>query len=414
MTAYNQNCPPVECGPCGTLPSGFVRLRYFYGKRLAVADFIDEQRYHTGKLRFHNQRLHGSGVLCGLRTDLFSTDPADATILRVHRGAAVDGCGREVIVGWDQCLDVDAWLGRKLQAVPDFLVTATNPQLPDQLPLCVVVRYRECPASPEAAPRDACGCDTAGCDYGRVREEFELDLIAKPDTMVTPAIFPARDQLVPALGAAPSAAAVVDQIAKLASTACPAPDGDGWIELACFVATLGDAVGTDRRHVVAVTGIVQAETILYETALLQELLVRELAATMEGGSLADGPQVTSVTLDSPTAPTAIVVNLSAPVLASTVPADPFALHPFSAAGGWAAPPGVTTVLDASGRVFTITPPAGTLADAAIFRLASTVAAETPMVDTSMRPLRPLRFSFHFQVVKDASSNFSIAAPPITP
>src|SRR5450432_1790362 len=121
MTTYTMNCPPVDCGPCGTLPSGFVRLRYFYGKRLNVADFVDEQRYHSGKLRFHQQRMHGSGVLCGLACDLFSTDPADATILRVHRGAAVDDCGRDIIVGGDQCLDVDAWLGKKLAADPSFL-----------------------------------------------------------------------------------------------------------------------------------------------------------------------------------------------------------------------------------------------------------------------------------------------------
>ena len=74
MSVYNTNCPPIDCGPCGTLPSGFVRLRYFYGKRLGVSDLLAEQRYHAGKMRFHNQRLHGTGVLCGLRAE-----PYDAT-----------------------------------------------------------------------------------------------------------------------------------------------------------------------------------------------------------------------------------------------------------------------------------------------------------------------------------------------
>lgn len=406
MTAYHSNCPPVDCGPCGTLPSGFVRLRYFYGKRLAVADFLDEQRYHSGKLRFHNQRLHGSGVLCGLRTDLFSTSPSDATILRVHRGAALDACGREIIVGWDQCIDVDAWLGRKLQAVPDFLTTATDPQTPNELPLCVVVRYRECPSSPEAAPRDACGCDTGGCDYGRIREEFELDLIAKPDAMITPAIFPPRDQLLPALALAPGGAAVADAIADLATTACPAPDGEGWVELACFVATLTD--GTDRKHVTAIASIAPAETILYETALLQELVMRDLAATMEAGTLADGPQVTRVRLDSATSPGAVIVELSSALLAATVPQDPFALIPFTSSG-WDSPLAVTTALDASGMFFTIKPPSGALVEGAQLRLAL-IPADPPMVDAHMHTLRPLRFSYHFTLAKDASGNLSIIAP----
>lgn len=412
MTAYNSNCPPVDCGPCGTLPSGFVRLRYFYGKRLAVADFLDEQRYHAGKMRFHNQRLHGSGVLCGLRVDLFSGDPADATILRVHRGAALDSCGREVIVGGGQCIDVDAWLGRKLQAQPDFLANVQG-----TLPLCVVLRYRECPSSPEAAPRDACSCDTSGCDFGRVREEFELDLISPPTTMIVPSIFPPRDQLVPSLALAPGGAALVDQIATLATAGCPAPDPDGWLEIACFTATLSDpASTTDRKHVKSISDIAPAETILYETALIQELLLRELAATMEGGSLADGPQVESVTLDSTTAPTALQVNLTGALLGVTVPTDAFELQPFDSSTGWSSsPPAVTTAPNPGGTMLVIKVPPNTLTAGAQFRLVSLVDPATPMTDKNMRPLRPLRFSFHFQITQDATTSaYAIAAPPITP
>jgi hypothetical protein len=408
MTAYNANCPPVDCGPCGTLPSGFVRLRYFYGKRLAVADFLDEQRYHAGKMRFHDQRLHGSGVLCGLKVDLFSADPADATILRVHRGAALDGCGREIIVGWDQCIDVDAWLGRKLQAQPDFLNGVKT-----TIDLCVVLRYRECPSSPEAAPRDACSCDTSGCDFGRVREEFELDLVARPDPMIVPAIFPPRDQLLPALALAPGGAAVVDQIAALATAGCPAPDADGWLEIACFTATLSDPTASDRRHVTAISAITPAETILYETALLQELLLRELAAHMEGGMFADGPQVESVTLDSTTAPTALVLTLTDAVLGTTVPGQAFALRPFDTSGGWKpAVAGITTAVDSTGKKLTIGP-LGTITPGTLFRLESMVKPETPMTDKLMRPLRPLRFSFHFQITQDATTSaYAISAPPV--
>ena len=81
MSAYSSDCASIDpCGPCGTLPAGFVRLRYFFGKRMGVTDFVDEQRYHSGKLRFHNQRLHGAGVLCGLgvaRQDLWAIQAED-------------------------------------------------------------------------------------------------------------------------------------------------------------------------------------------------------------------------------------------------------------------------------------------------------------------------------------------------
>lgn len=424
MTTHHHDSQPADCGPCGTLPSEFVRLRYFYGKRLSVADFVDEQRYVTGKQRFHEQRLHGSGVLCGLRTDLFSADPIDATILRVHRGAAIDACGREIVVGCDECIDVDAWLGRQLAAHANFLATSVEPTDPTKLPLCVVLRYRECAAGPEAAPRDACGCDSTGCDYGRVREQYELDLIVKPRAAIVPDLFPPRDRLVHALARSPGGAAIVDHIAHLATAGCPAPSADGWLEIASFQAVLADPPSggptspPPRKHVVSLASIAPAETILYETALLQELLLRDLAATMEAGSLADGPQIVRVDLDSTTAPTALVIHLSAPLLAATVTpiTSPFALSPFTASTGWGAPaPGTTVAYDAAAATFTITPGAGTLVDGALFRLNTAVPAETPMVDAAMRPLRPLRFSFHFAVTKHATTGaFSLAVPPITP
>jgi hypothetical protein len=410
MTAYTSNCRPADCGPCGTLPAGFVRLRYFYGKRLAAADFLDEQRYHAGKLRFHQQRLHGSGVLCGLGVDLFSSDPADATILRVHRGAALDGCGREVIVGWDQCLDVDAWLGKKLAAVPDFLAGAGT-----TFGLCVVLRYRECPSSPEAAPRDACSCDTTGCDYGRIREEFELDLIAVPKDTIVPAVFPARGPMLAGIARAPGGAGVVDQLATLATAGCPVPDPDGWLEIACFTATLTPPAGaSDRTHVKSIANIVPAETILYQTALLQELVMRDLAATMEGGSLADGPQIASVAIDNTATPKTLVVKLTAPVLAKTVPAAvPFVLVPFDATTGWGSPVAVTATLSAGADAFTIDAGAA-LTSGARFRIGLEADPNTPITDAVMRPLRPLRFSYHFQLAADPATagNLIVAAPPI--
>jgi hypothetical protein len=422
MTAYTMNCPPIDCGPCGTLPSGFVRLRYFYGKRLGVADLVDEQRYHSGKLRFHQQRLHGSGVLCGLRVEPFSAEPADATILRVRRGAAVDGCGRDIIVGYDQCIDLDAWLGKQLERDPDFLTNAADPADPTKLPLCVVLRYRECPSHPEPAPRDPCSCEAGGCDYGRVREEFELDLIARPTQPIVPPIFPPRDKLGPAIGAAAGGPAIVERIAALAHDACPAPDSEGWLELACFVATLTPPATPgpgSRTHITAFASLEMMASILYETALLQELLLRSTAATMQAGSLADGPQIDEVALDDPTAPTSLILSLTAPVLASTVPpGDIFVLYVLDPANGWSTAITTTTTYDATGTGrFIVQPPANTLAEGALLRLMQIEPSpSTPMVDGSMRPLRPLNFSFHFTMIKDPNdaTKLVIAPPPIVP
>src|SRR5687768_1949891 len=98
----DSSCWPQEDGACCPLPPEFVRMRYFFGQRLGVVDFAEEQSYHAGKQRFHNLRAHGSGVLCGLRAERFVWPMGAAgpsTVLMVRRGAALDACGREIVVG---------------------------------------------------------------------------------------------------------------------------------------------------------------------------------------------------------------------------------------------------------------------------------------------------------------------------
>ena len=48
-------------------PRALARNHYFTGKLLVERDFTDEQCYFREKLRLHHQRLHGTGVVCGLQ-----------------------------------------------------------------------------------------------------------------------------------------------------------------------------------------------------------------------------------------------------------------------------------------------------------------------------------------------------------
>jgi hypothetical protein len=166
------------CAPdtgCIVPPAEFVRLRYFFGQRLNVVDLTDEQAYVVGKQRFHNLRAHGVGILCGLLASRYvypqGSDPnAKTTLLRVSKGSALDPCGREIIVGWDQCIDVAAWFAQHPAAQGE--VDADG-----GLHLWILLCYRECPSDPSPAPRDPCGCTSDGCEFARIREGFELKLI---------------------------------------------------------------------------------------------------------------------------------------------------------------------------------------------------------------------------------------------
>lgn len=432
MSNYTMDCPPLDaCGPCGTLPPGFVRLRYFFGKRMGVADFLDEQRYHAGKMRFHNQRLHGAGLLCGLAVSRQSTTDV---LLRVGKGAAIDACGREILVGYDQCIDLDAWYQRELldRRATDATWPASALDGDGKLPLVVLLRFRDCAASPEPAPRDPCACDAAGCDFGRVREEFELDIVTAndPATGGTLPLTPPRAALERVLGGArpdptspiPFGAGLIARgLATAATVGCPDPDPQGWLVLATFKATL--AVGPDGlQHITDITAPLAKATLLAETALLQELLARTLAAQLEAGALVDGPEIESLGFerDGATSFYWLVLELTKPIIAETLPANAFTVTRLATSGtpGWSAiaattdyvAPTATTRAKIRVRVDNA---ANVLQKDGLYRVAidpAKVPNATPIVDDQLRPLRPLHPSIHFSFDKPAADLVLAPAP----
>lgn len=425
MSAYTTHCPPQDpCGPCGTLPAGFARLRYFYGKRMGVADFLDEQRFHVGKQRFHNQRAHGSGLLCGLRV---LADGTFDVVLRVTKGAALDACGREIVVGYDQCIDLAAWFLREQAERRETDSTWPTAALDaaGRLPLTLLIRYRDCSVSPEPAPRDTCSCDAAGCDFGRVQESFELRLVPSADPLAatTHALVPPKVSLEQVLGRAAAAADLGQALADAASVGCPEPDADGWLALAAF-----DAVLTPNAGSFTLTGLGTINgkaQLLAQTALLQDLLKREISAQLEAGALNDGPEVTGLVLEAEATPSTfyrLYLTLSAPVLAETVPSDAFTLSKLAPSGsaspGWSNVPCQTSYEAATATapdrlLIRINNASGVLVNDGRYRVAldpNEVRMATPIVDDDMRPLRPLRGVFQFSLAQPATDLVLIEPP----
>ncbi len=419
MSAYH-DCPPFDpCGPCGTLPGGFVRLRFFFGKRMGVADFVDEQRYHAGKMRFHNQRLHGAGLLCGLAVARMS--PTEL-FLRVGKGAAIDSCGREIVVGHDQCIDLDAWFQRELteRREKDATWPAAALDSSGNLPLVVAIRYRDCPTGPEPAPRDTCSCDAAGCDFGRVREEFDLELFAGVDPEVngTLPLTPPRADVERVVGKGPGGTVIARNLAAAATVGCAEPDADGWLRLATFTATI--TTTASEQHITAITPITGVASLLQQTALLQDLLARTIASQLEAGALNDGPEVIGMRIDDSGAPTVhIMLDLSGPVINETVPPAAFTLTRLVTSGGqtgWHDVACTTLYVVSTPHPYlqiTVDNTGGDLFDGQLYRLAldpDEVPQSAPIIDDKMRPLRPLRGVFQFALARPAA-NLVIVDPP---
>jgi hypothetical protein len=292
-----------ESGGC-CLPGEFTRLRYAFGLRLGAVELSDEQAYLVGKHRFHNVRSHGAGVLCGLRVDRFvwpqgAADCTPSTMLRVWRGAALDDCGREVLVSCDQCIDVAVWFAN----IRDKLRLEDEPEC---LKLWVGLRYRECPSDPAPVPRDPCGCDNGGCAYTRVREGFELCLFAGEPPPCHEGVFPSAHSLLAALSRDGMPAAerrgeeLLERLERLVADPCPEPVRDSWLCLGSFEAVLdcrskGGPKVVDMREP---EDHARCRKMLLSTAALQAILLDLADVASAAGLFGIGPTICGLRFES--------------------------------------------------------------------------------------------------------------------
>jgi len=158
-----------HCEPCDV--GIFARNNFFTGKLLLERDFTDEQHYFIDKHRLHNKRLHGWGVVCGLKVKQHPTPGCRDRFVCIEPGLALDCCGREVVVREEECFDIPA-----LPAVVALAKAADGK--PHELQLCL--RYKECGSEPIPVLYDECGCDDARCLPNRILESFELDVAIDP------------------------------------------------------------------------------------------------------------------------------------------------------------------------------------------------------------------------------------------
>lgn len=382
-TELLSHCTDTDC--CA-LPAEFVRLRYYFGQRLGVVDLFDEQHYHAGKQRFHNLRAHGAGVLCGLTAERFvlPTSGGPTTVLKVKRGAALDPCGHELVVNVDQCIDVAAWFQKHR--------TRLNWTAGDHT-LTVAICYRECPSDPMPAPRDPCGCDTGGCEFGRVREGFELELLTEEEAKACyDETFPVRSKLHEALGGR-DLGSVID---TLVGAACPEPPKDACLCLASFTVT----VGQDPLRVTAIgepNNAIPTRASLLSTAALQELLLG-IAGQSTSGASGPGPSLGAITFEGQVLSIAVALVGGVALAKQTFDAGFVQIRRFEQ-DSWQNPENVTVALDtgASPRIrikWASTPAKGN------YRLTIASPVEKPIVDEHMRALRPAPFAFQFSLQGD--------------
>jgi DNA-binding beta-propeller fold protein YncE len=203
-----------ECEDCKA--RALTRNHFFTGKLLVERDFTDEQWYFREKIRLHHQRLHGTGVVCGLEVRA-SANCQDRLIV-LEPGEAIDCCGHEILVIDPATIDITQ--APAVQA----LIQAKDDSL-HQLEFCLA--WRECPTEEIPVLYDECGCDDTQCAPNRILESFALEVNVLPPDAAPPAKLGASLTLSwdASIGLAHAKAAALDEAGqRLFVTAGTGPD----------------------------------------------------------------------------------------------------------------------------------------------------------------------------------------------
>jgi hypothetical protein len=107
----------------------------------------------------------------GLKVKQHSQAACQSRFVCVEPGVAIDCCGREIVLGTEDCVDIT-----QLAAIKALIAKGdTNPHV-----LQICIKYRECPTEEVPVFYDDCGCDGDRCAPNRVLESYEFEAIIDP------------------------------------------------------------------------------------------------------------------------------------------------------------------------------------------------------------------------------------------
>jgi DNA-binding beta-propeller fold protein YncE len=157
-------CPDCE-------PRPLLKNHWFWGKSVLPRDMTDEQNWVAEHIRLHHQRLHGTGIVCGLRLVQHPNPACRDRLAVLEPGSAIDCCGHHILVLEEEVVDLDAFEAvRALKAAPNGK--------PHTLRFCI--RYRECPTEEVPVLYDECACDDTRCAPNRILESWTLEIEVDP------------------------------------------------------------------------------------------------------------------------------------------------------------------------------------------------------------------------------------------
>lgn len=149
----------------------FQKNNYYFGKLMSVAGFDIEQKYMEGKRHLLNRLISGPGITCGFDIAGISLDENNGIveITFATGGAAIDRCGREIVVpdgskAFVYTVEEDGQ-GNNVPLTKNNITTYPN----------LYLRYKTTLVEPVQAIVNASHCEEKTvCRHDRIVETFEV------------------------------------------------------------------------------------------------------------------------------------------------------------------------------------------------------------------------------------------------
>lgn len=144
-------------GPAGALK----RPRFEAGDSLGAADLAAEQAWRLHRLRRHNRRLHGWGIVCGMWVAP-ALDGGRPWAVVVCPGYALGPYGDEIMVSCVPRVDVREWVWSRPAGQPSAYIA---------------IRFAERAFAPRASGSGGCGCDASRTPMSAIRDTHRIDVL---------------------------------------------------------------------------------------------------------------------------------------------------------------------------------------------------------------------------------------------
>lgn len=159
-------------------------VNFTTGMVLGAEDYLQGHTYLAERIKRVVRELDGYGTISGLEVSP-EVDAEKGPVVRVTPGSAAAPSGQLICVGREQCGGVNQWLATE---EIDAALNAMDRDVGDpgslQLPIWLVLCYKDCAVAPVPVPGEPCRSDEELMVPSRIADDYSLSFALAPPTMV--------------------------------------------------------------------------------------------------------------------------------------------------------------------------------------------------------------------------------------